>query len=123
MQGELFQNAAGDFVTAFGRLVRIGGRAERDGFVGLNAPQVVAQQSGGVLLDVDFLFELLANQRVKKRTRRRDSPSGTEAKEGEIHFTSGRIRSPAWRRSARFVVQRESRIATAVHVLLTHLGK
>ena len=60
MAGELFQNSARDFVAAFGGLVGIGRGAERDGFVGLHAMQVVAEQSGGVLLDVDFLLELHA---------------------------------------------------------------
>src|SRR5579864_797427 len=60
MMCELFQNSAGDFVTALGRLIGIGRGAERDRFVGLNAAQFVAKKAGSVLLDVDFLLELNA---------------------------------------------------------------
>ena len=60
MMRELFQNSAGDFVAALGRLVGIGGGAERDRFIGLNAAQFVAEQAGSVLLDVDLLLELHA---------------------------------------------------------------
>ncbi len=51
---------ARDFVAALGGLVRIGSSAEGDGFAGLYPAQFLAQQFGGVLLDVDFLFELHA---------------------------------------------------------------
>ena len=60
MARKLFQNSARDFVAAFGRLVGIGGGAERDCFVRLHAMQFVAEQSGGVLLHVDLLLELHA---------------------------------------------------------------
>ena len=58
MPRELFENAARDFVAALGRLVRIGGGAERNGFAWLDPPQFAAQQFRSVLLDVDFLLEL-----------------------------------------------------------------
>ena len=44
MAGELFQNSTSDFVAAFGGLVGIGGRAERDGFARLDPAQFAAQQ-------------------------------------------------------------------------------
>jgi hypothetical protein len=58
--GELLENRARDFVTAFGGLVGIGSSSERDGFVALHAAQLVTQQRGSVLLYVDLLLKLHA---------------------------------------------------------------
>ena len=60
MASKFFKNAAGDFVTAFCRLVGIGRRAERDGFARLHPPQFASQQICCVLLDINFLFKLKA---------------------------------------------------------------
>ena len=51
---------ARNFVAALGGLIRISRRAERDGLTRLDAPQVVAQQFGRMLLHVDLLLELHA---------------------------------------------------------------
>src|SRR5208283_3389786 len=57
MPSKLFENAAGSFVASFCWLVGIGGGAEGDGFSLFYFAQFGAQQGGGVLLDVDLLFE------------------------------------------------------------------
>jgi hypothetical protein len=60
MQRKLFQNPASHLIAPFGGLIGIGSSAERNGFVRLDAPQIVAQQAGSVLLDVNLLLELHA---------------------------------------------------------------
>src|ERR1019366_24976 len=55
---ELLQNAARDLIEPLRRLVRIGRRAERNGFPGLDSTQVTPQQIRSVLLDVDLPLEL-----------------------------------------------------------------
>src|SRR5258708_14695681 len=60
MARELFENAAGDLVTALGRLVRIGRGSQGDAFARLDLFQIAPQQFRRVLLDIDFLFKLPA---------------------------------------------------------------
>src|ERR1022692_1816285 len=55
---ELLQNAERDLIASFRRLVRIGRRAERNSFPGLDSTQVTPQQIRSVLLDVDLPLEL-----------------------------------------------------------------
>ena len=57
---KFFKNGARDLVAAFGRLVGIGCSPQRDRFVPFHAPQVVAEQPGSMLLDVNLLLELHA---------------------------------------------------------------
>jgi len=56
---ELLKDGACDFVTALGGLVGIGGSADGDLFAGLDLLEFLAQQVGGVLLDEDFVLEIL----------------------------------------------------------------
>ena len=60
MARKLFQNFARNFVPALRGLVRVGRSAQCNGFVRLYAAQFVTEQTGGMLLDVDFLLELQA---------------------------------------------------------------
>src|SRR5579863_10530710 len=58
MAREFVENAARNFVAALGGLVGVGRGAERDGLVGLDPAQVMAQQRGRMLLDVDLALEV-----------------------------------------------------------------
>ena len=56
--GEFFQNGASHLETAFGGLVGIRGGAERDLLARLDPAQLLPQQIGRMLLDVDLLLEI-----------------------------------------------------------------
>src|SRR6478672_6923686 len=60
MSGEFLQNSASDLIAAFGRLIRVRGSSQGDGFVGLHPSEFTAQQVGSMLLHIDFLLELQA---------------------------------------------------------------
>src|SRR5581483_5733700 len=66
MVGELLEDRARDFIAVLGGLIGIGGRAQRDGFAWFDTPEFVAQKLGGVLLDVNLLFELQAVAHLHK---------------------------------------------------------
>ena len=56
---ELLEDGACDFVTALGGLVGIGRGTDGNLFAGLDLLEFLAQQVGGVLLDEDFVLEIL----------------------------------------------------------------
>jgi hypothetical protein len=56
--GKLLQNSARDLIAPLGWLIGIGCGSQGDGFSRLHATQIMPQQFGGMLLDIDFLLEL-----------------------------------------------------------------
>ena len=66
MPRQFFQNSSRHFEAAFSGLVRIGGGADRDLFSRLYVPELLPQQIGGVLLDVDLLLEVHAIAHLHK---------------------------------------------------------
>src|SRR5579859_60510 len=60
MAGKLFENSAGNLVTAFGGLIGIRCGTEGDRLMRLHTPQFVPQQIRGVLLHVNLLLEVHA---------------------------------------------------------------
>ena len=55
--GEDFEERAGDFRGALDGLVRIGGGTEGDFFGGINLSELLLEEPGGVVFQVDVAFE------------------------------------------------------------------